>query len=104
MIIGIIEIGMINMKKINFAEINLGKKIKDFIITHKVIVIGVATVFLLACVSFFVSFAYYQVTDKTPIIVSRVGEIPDIDVRIFVQNRGESGNALENNYSLVCKF
>lgn len=88
------------MKKINFSKINLSKEIKDFIISHKVMVIGVATVFLLACVSFVISYAYYQVTDKTEIVISRVGEIPDIDIRIMVQNRDANGDALDT-YSVA---
>ena len=82
----------INLKKINFDDI-LGK-IKSFLIKHKLIVTSLSIVALLACVSFLISYAYFKVTEKDIIIGGTIGDIPDIDIRVMVEDRDNEGEAL----------
>lgn len=82
----------INLKKINFDDIL--EKIKVFLLKHKLIVTSFSIVALLACISILISYAYYKVTETDVVIGSTVGQIPDIDIRIMVENRNDEGKPL----------
>lgn len=86
----------INLKKINFDD--LSKKIKEFLINHKIATISTLTIVLLACVTILISYAYYQVVKPQEILSSKVGEIPDFDIRILVEDRNSDGSAIKGKY------
>lgn len=86
----------INLKKINFD--NIVDNCKRFIIKHKILTISSLTIVLLTCVSILISYAYYQVVETEKIVSSMVGEIPDIDVRILVEDRNDDGSAIKGKY------
>lgn len=88
--------------KINNLRINLNhisKKVKNFFIEHKLVSVGGTAAILLVCVTFIVSYAYYKIVAPDPIVGSIVGDIPDLDIRIMVEDRDESGTAI-GTYSL----
>ncbi len=86
----------INLKKINFD--NIRNKVNEFFLKHKLISMGIFTFALLACVTFLISYAYYKITDEEPIISTQIGEIPDIDIRILVEDRKDDGSAIKGKY------
>ena len=75
------------------------KKIKNFIKEHKVAVIGVITALLLAAITLYVSFAFFQITDTETVVGGSVGEIADIKIIIMAQDRNSSGAPVANAYS-----
>ncbi len=84
------------MKKI--AKRQFREKIKKAIIEHKIFVTTILIVLLLGVITIFVSYAYYQVREKTEIVGSTVEEIPDIEVRILVEDRDATGAAIKGKY------
>lgn len=74
-------------------------QIKKFLMNHKVSAVIIFAGILLACISIYVSYAYFQVSEKESIIGGRVGKIADLEVRIMAQNRDSNGNAIDG-YSL----
>ena len=51
----------------------------------------------MACAGLIASYAYYQVIDEQPIIGGTITEIPDFDLRIYVENR-TTGKYVEYDY------
>lgn len=86
----------VNIKKINFKE--LSNKFQKFLLNHKLAAISTMLIVLLACITIFISYAYYKVVKTEEIITSQVGEIPDIDVRILVEDRNDDGSAIKGKY------
>lgn len=82
-----------NIKKI------LNKDVSSFLNKYKIPLISTVIVVLLACIGLIVSYAFYQVTDKNPVIGGSTGKLADIEVRIMAEDRDTNGNGL-NSYSL----
>lgn len=74
-------------------------RIKKFLIRYRISALIICAGILLACISVYISYAYFQVTDSDPIIGGRVGKIADLELRVMVQNRDGLGNAIDG-YSL----
>ena len=75
------------------------KDITDTLKKHKIPLIGGLVVCLLACIGIFVTYAFYQVTDVTPIIGGSTGDIADLEVRVMAEERDVNGNGL-GSYAL----
>lgn len=74
-------------------------RFKDFLDKNKNRLIAGASVIFLALITIYISYAYYQQTlEEKPIIGGQVGDIPDIEVRIMVQQRDGNGNAITGKY------
>lgn len=85
------------MKKSNLYQFKLKpifEKLRNYFFKHKLATIVCTLVAILACLTFVVSYAYYKVVDTETIVGSVVGDIPDIDIRIMVEDRDTNGNAL----------
>ena len=89
---------MRHMKLIKIKEW-FNKDITDFMQKHKIPLIAGLVVFLLACIGIFVTYAFYQVRDITPIIGGSTGEIADLEVRVMAEERDTNGNGL-GSYAL----
>ena len=87
------------MKKLAQLKELFNKDVTDTLKKHKIPLVGGLVVFLLACVGIFITYAYYQVTDVTPIIGGSTGKIADLDVRVMAENRDTNGNGL-GSYAL----
>lgn len=87
------------MKKLAQLKELFNKDITDTLKKHKVPLVGGLVVLLLACVGIFVTYAFYQVTDATPIIGGSTGDIADLEVRVMAEERDASGNGL-GSYAL----
>lgn len=87
------------MKKLAQLKELFNKDITDTLKKHKVPLVGGLVVLLLACVGIFVTYAFYQVTDVTPIIGGSTGDIADLEVRVMAEERDASGNGL-GSYAL----
>ncbi len=74
------------------------EKIKKAIVKHKILVTTILIVLLLGAITIFVSYAYYQVREKAEIVGSTVDEIPDIEIRILVEDRDATGAAIKGKY------
>ena len=77
----------------------LNKDVTNLLNKYKVLLVSVAIVVILACVGLIVSYAFYQVIDTTPVILSTTPQIPDLDVRIMAEDRDTNGNGV-NSYSV----
>lgn len=77
----------------------LNKDITDLLNKYKILLVSIAIVVILACVGLIVSYAFYQVVDTTPVILSTTPKIPDLDVRIMAEDRDTNGNGV-NSYSV----
>ena len=87
------------MKKLAQLKELFNKDVTDTLKKHKIPLVGGLVVFLLACVGIFITYAYYQVTDVTPIIGGSTGKIADLDVRVMAEERDTNGNGL-GSYAL----
>ncbi|MDE6285058.1 MAG: hypothetical protein K2M17_04865 [Bacilli bacterium] len=83
----------LQIKKFDFESI------KKFLIKHKVPTLIICVGILLACISVYVSYAFFQIKESDPIIGGRVGKIADLDIRIMAQDRDAQGNA-KTTYSV----
>ena len=70
------------------------KDITDNLKKHKLPLIASFVVVLLACIGIIVSYAFYQVIDKTPVIGGSTGEIADLDIRVMAEERDANGNGV----------
>ncbi|MBE6140675.1 MAG: hypothetical protein E7172_03975 [Firmicutes bacterium] len=70
---------------------NLVRNIKKAIFEHKVISLVLLMFFLLGAITIVVSYAFYETIDFQSIIGGNVKEIPELDVRIYVESRDASG-------------
>ena len=84
--------------RVKFKKI-LNKDITDLLNKYKILLVSIAIVVILACVGLIVSYAFYQVVDTTPVILSTTPKIPDLDVRIMAEDRDTNGNGV-NSYSV----
>ena len=82
------------MKKIAELKALFNKDITETLKKRKIPLIAGLVVFLLACVGMFFTYAYYQVTDTTPIIGGSTGDIADIEFRVMAEQRDTNGNGL----------
>ena len=87
------------MKKLAQLKKLFNKDITDTLKKHKIPLIGGLVVCLLACIGIFVTYAFYQVTDVTPIIGGSTGDIADLEVRVMAEERDANGNGL-GSYAL----
>lgn len=71
---------------------SITEKIKKFLVPHKIIAGVFVVLVLLLGITFLRSFAYYKADTKPDVIVnSKVGELPDIEIRIMQADSGTSG-------------
>ena len=77
----------------------LNKDVTSLLNKHKILLVSIAIVVILSCVGLIVSYAFYQVVDTTPVILSTTPQIADLDVRIMAEERDTSGNGL-NSYAI----
>lgn len=77
----------------------LNKDVTTFLNKYKLPLIAITVMALLACIGMIVSYAFYQVVDKAPIIGGTTGEIADLDIRIMAEERDTNGIGL-NSYSI----
>ena len=77
----------------------LNKDITNLLNKYKILLVSITIVVILACVGLIVSYAFYQVVDTTPVILSTTPKIPDLDVRIMAEDRDTNGNGV-NSYSV----
>ncbi len=87
------------MKKLAQLKELFNKDITNTLNKHKIPLIAGLVVFLLACIGIFITYAYYQVTDITPIIGGSTGDIADLEVRVMAEERDTNGNGL-GSYAL----
>ncbi len=77
----------------------LNKDVTNFLNKYKIPLVTLVIVVLLACIGLIVSYAFYQVTDSTPIIGGSTGKIADLEVRVMAEERDTNGIGL-NSYAL----
>ena len=77
----------------------LNKDVTSLLNKHKILLVSIAIVVILSCVGLIVSYAFYQVVDTTPVILSTTPQIADLEVRIMAEERDTSGNGL-NSYAI----
>ena len=77
----------------------LNKDVTSILNKHKIPLVGIAIVALLACIGLVVTYAFYQVVDTKPIIGGATSEISDLDIRVMAEERDTNGNGL-NSYGL----
>ncbi len=75
------------------------ERFKALLFKYKNQIIATSAIIILALITLYVSYAYYNVTDEKPIIGGQVGDIADLEVRIMAQNRDALGQATDG-YSL----
>lgn len=78
---------------------SLNKDVTAFLTKHKIPLVSILVLVLLTCIGFFVSYAFYQSVDITPIIGGTTGKIADLDVRVMAEERDTNGNGL-GSYAL----
>ena len=77
----------------------LNKDVTSLLNKHKILLVSIAIVVILSCVGLIVSYAFYQVVDTTPVILSTTPQIADLEVRIMAEERDTNGNGL-NSYAI----
>lgn len=77
----------------------LNKDVTNLLNKYKILLVSIAIVVILACVGLIVSYAFYQVIDTTPVLLSTTPKIPDLDIRIMAEDRDTNGNGV-NSYSV----
>ncbi len=87
------------MNRLSKLKNIFNKDITDTLQKHKILLISILVVFLFACIGIFITYAYYQVSDITPIIGGSTGKIADLEVRIMAEERDTNGNGL-GSYAL----
>lgn len=92
------------MEKFNTYVNNIkklfNKDITEQVTKYRIPLITAVIVILLACISIFVTYAFYKVEDVTPIVGGSTGEIADLDLRIMVEGRNSDGSAKVGEYIL----
>ena len=83
-----------NIKKL------FNKDITEQVTKYRIPLITAVIVILLACISIFVTYAFYKVEDVTPIVGGSTGDIADLDLRIMVEDRNSDGSAKVGEYIL----
>ena len=87
-------------KRINKRKlIRTRNKINRFIKKNRNTIIGVLGVLLLAGITLYASFAFFQNVATEPIVGGSVGDIADIKIIIMAQDRDSSGAPVANSYS-----
>lgn len=83
------------------------KDITEQVKKYRIPLIGGVVVILLACISIFVTYAFYQVEAVTPIVGGSTGDIADIELRVMVEDRNTDdinsenyGTAIDGEYVL----
>lgn len=83
------------------------KDITEQVTKYRIPLIGGVVVILLACISIFVTYAFYQVEAVTPIVGGSTGDIADIELRVMVEDRNTDdinsenyGTAIDGEYVL----
>ena len=75
------------------------KDITEQVKKYRIPLIGGVVVILLACISIFVTYAFYQVEAVTPIVGGSTGDIADIELRVMVEDRIDGVENIDNeNY------
>lgn len=75
------------------------KDITEQVTKYRIPLIGGVVVILLACISIFVTYAFYQVEAVTPIVGGSTGDIADIELRVMVEDRIDGVENIDNeNY------
>lgn len=72
------------------------KDITEQVRKYRIPLIGGVVVILLACISIFVTYAFYQVEAVTPIVGGSTGDIADIELRVMVEDRNTDDINSEN--------
>ena len=92
------------MEKFNTYVNNIkklfNKDITEQVTKYRIPLITAVIVILLACISIFVTYAFYKVEDVTPIVGGSTGDIADLDLRIMVEDRNSDGSAKVGEYIL----
>ena len=92
------------MEKFNTYVNNIkklfNKDITEQVTKYRIPLITAVIVILLACISIFVTYAFYKVEDVTPIVGGSTGDIADLDLRIMVEGRNSDGSAKVGEYIL----
>lgn len=70
----------------------LNRDVTSFVNEHKSVFAGGIVLVLLACVGVYITYAYYQISESTPVYGGSVGQIADVDIRIKVEDRDINGN------------
>ena len=87
-----------NIKKL------FNKDITEQVTKYRIPLIGGVVVILLACISIFVTYAFYQVEAVTPIVGGSTGDIADIELRVMVEDRIDGVENIDNeNYGSAIK-
>ena len=83
------------------------KDITEQVTKYRIPLVAGVVVILLACISIFVTYAFYQVEAVTPIVGGSTGDIADIELRVMVEDRNTDdinsenyGTAIEGEYVL----
>lgn len=87
------------MNRLSQLKTVFNKDINNTLKKYKIPLIGGVVVFLLTCVGIFITYAYYQVSDITPIVGGSTGKIADLEVRVMAEERDTNGNGL-GSYAL----
>ncbi len=77
----------------------LNKDITHLLNKYKILLVSIAIVVVLACVGLIVSYAFYQVIDTNPVVLTTTPEIPDLDVKVMAEDRDTNGNGV-GSYSV----
>lgn len=92
------------MEKFNTYVNNIkklfNKDITEQVTKYRIPLITAVIVILLACISIFVTYAFYKVEDVTPIVGGSTGDIADLDLRVMVEARNSDGSAKTGEYIL----
>lgn len=70
---------------------SIAEKIKKFLVPHKIIAGIFVVLVLLLGITFLRSFAYYEKSVPDVIVKSKVGNIPDIEIRIMQADGNVAG-------------
>ncbi len=77
----------------------LNKDVTNLLNKYKILLVSIAIVLILSCIGLIVSYAFYQVTSTTPVILTTTPEIPDLEIKIMAEDRDTNGNGV-NSYSV----
>lgn len=77
----------------------LNKDVTNLLNKYKILLVSIAIVLVLACIGLIVSYAFYQVTSTTPVILTTAPQIPDLEVKIMAEDRDTNGNGV-GSYSV----
>lgn len=77
----------------------LNKDVTNLLNKYKILLVSIAIVLVLACIGLIVSYAFYQVTSTTPVILTTAPQIPDLEVKVMAEDRDTNGNGV-GSYSV----